>query len=212
MSIPHQGIKVNLSAQQRDFRLPRTFYARDTRLVARELLGKRVVRFLGRQRLAGIIVEAEAYAGTDDAASHAYRGRTSRNWPMFGSPGHAYVYFVYGMHWMFNIVAHEEDWPGAILIRALEPEAGLSVMCQHRGGKPTRVLTNGPAKLAQALAIDDALNGADLCTHGAITIESGLVIPDASIVCGPRLRVPGDEQAKTRLWRFWVRDNVYVSS
>ena len=132
-------------------RLPRSFYARPTPLVARDLLGRQLVRRFQGQRLAGLIVEAEAYTGNDEA-SHAHRGRTPRNRAMFGPPGGAYVYFIYGMHWMFNVVAHQRP-PGAVLIRALAPREGLDLMRAHRGGRPERLLTNGPARLAQALAI-----------------------------------------------------------
>jgi DNA-3-methyladenine glycosylase len=191
-------------------RLPRSFYARPTLVVAQDLLGRRLVRVLGDQRLAGRIVEVEAYAGADDAASHAYRGRTPRNAPMFGAPGHAYVYFIYGMHWMFNVVAHPDAPPGAVLIRALSPEEGLDVMRAHRGERSDKALTSGPARLAQALAIDGLLNGADLCAH-EIFIEPGAPPSDEAVACGPRVGVSGDERARTRPWRFWVRDNLYVS-
>jgi DNA-3-methyladenine glycosylase len=204
-------------------RLPRSFYARPTPAVARDLLGRRLVRVLhpgllaasadashrssagseGAQRLSGRIIEVEAYTGTEDAASHASRGRTARNAPMFGVPGHAYVYFIYGMHWMFNVVARENG-PGAVLVRALVPEEGLEVMRAHRGGQPDRLLTNGPARLAQALAIDSALNGADLCTHAEIFIEWGVPVTDAAVARGPRVGVSGDEAARTRPWRFWI--------
>jgi DNA-3-methyladenine glycosylase len=208
-------------------RLPRSFYARPTPIVARDLLGRRLVRVLdpghlsashghlptrdpakkGAQRLAGRIVEVEAYAGAEDAASHASRGRTLRNAPMFGIPGHAYVYFIYGMHWMFNVVARQ-DGPGAVLLRALVPEEGLEVMRAHRGGQPDSLLTNGPARLAQALAIDSALNGVDLCTYPEIFIEWGAPVSDLVIACGPRVGVSGDEQARTRPWRFWIKSDM----
>lgn len=190
-------------------RLPRNFYARPTPSVARDLLGRQLVRVFQGQRLAGLIVEAEAYIGNDEA-SHAHRGCTPRNAPMFGVPGGAYVYFIYGMHWMFNVVAHQRP-PGAVLIRALAPQEGLDVMRTRRGGQPDRLLTNGPARLAQALAIDKALNGVDLVTHPEIFIEPGAPPPDQAIACGPRVGVGGDELARTRPWRFWVRDEPFVS-
>ena len=113
--------------------LPRDFYAREPVVVAEDLLGQRLARVLDGVALSGRIVETEAYRGTEDAASHARMGRTDRNAPMFGPPGHAYVYFIYGMHWMFNISAHPQDSPGAVLIRALEPEGGIDVMSRLRG-------------------------------------------------------------------------------
>jgi len=190
-------------------RLPREFYARTPDIVARDLLGQRLVRIWEGQTLSGVIVEAEAYTG-DDAASHAYRGPTSRCAPMFGPPGRTYVYFIYGMHWMFNIAAHDETGPGAVLIRALEPRQGITAMQELRGGKLARLLTNGPARLAQALAIDGTLNDVDLCTHPQIMLLPGTISP-ADIACGPRLRVPGDAVAKSRPWRFWIRGNRYLS-
>jgi DNA-3-methyladenine glycosylase len=210
-------------------RLPRSFYARPTLEVARDLLGKRLVRILNSRaapqskspenvnaadatspnlhRLSGYIVEVEAYAGLDDLASHARSGRTERNAPMFGRPGHAYVYFVYGMHWMFNVVARK-DVPGAVLIRALSPVEGMSVMRDLRGGQPDRLLTSGPARLAQAFAIDGALSGIDLCTDSRISVEEGKPISDNLVVCGPRVGVSGDELARTRPWRFRVKSAV----
>jgi DNA-3-methyladenine glycosylase len=195
--------------------------------VARDLLGRRLVRVLSpptmqadaqgpgggelitperrSKRLSGRIVEVEVYAGSDDAASHAGRGRTPRNAPMFGRPGHAYVYFIYGMHWMFNIVARTRD-PGAVLVRGLAPEEGLNIMRKNRGGRPDALLTSGPARLAQALAIDDSLNGVDLCTHSEIFLEPGIPVPEDLVERGPRVGVTGDELARTRPWRFWVKD------
>ncbi len=184
------------------------FYARSPDVVARDLLGQRLVRIVDGQMLSGIIVEAEAYTG-DDEASHAHNGPTPRCAPMFGPPGHTYVYFIYGMHWMFNIAAHDATGPGAVLIRALEPLQGVETMHSLRGGKPWRWSTNGPARLAQALAIDGTLNDVDLCTHPHIMVLSGP--PPADIACGPRIRVPGDVVAKSRPWRFWVRGNKCVS-
>ncbi len=192
--------------------LQRTFYAREPVTVARALIGKHIVRIIDEQRLIGRIVEAEAYRGTGDAASHARPGQTRRNYPMFGPPGHAYVYFIYGMHWMFNVVAHPEETPGAILIRAIEPVVGIEVMRQLRGGQPDRSLTNGPARLAQALAIDRSLNDLDLCTDPALYIATGSLREGESIVAGPRVRVPGGEVAQGRPWRFWLKDNPWISN
>jgi DNA-3-methyladenine glycosylase len=196
-------------------RLPRSFYARPTLLVARALLGQRLVRVLDAGhapgRLAGCIVEVEAYTGADDAASHAYRGPTPRNAPMFGPPGHAYVYFIYGVHWMFNVVAHQDGpgaAPGAVLVRALLPQEGLAVMRERRGGRPDRDLANGPARLAQALGIDGRLNGVDLCAHPQLFIEPGTSLADEAVACGPRVGVGGDELAQARPWRFWLRDEA----
>ena len=192
--------------------LPRSFYARETVEVARDLIGKRIVRTLSATRLIGRIVEAEAYRGEDDPASHAHQGKTDRTVPMFGPPGYTYVYFIYGMHWMFNIVAHRESGPGAVLIRALEPECGIEVMQDHRGDRPLDKLTDGPAKLAQALAVDGDLNSLDLCDPAELTVIDGSLRPEESINAGPRIRVPGDAEAKAHPWRFWIEDNAFVSS
>jgi DNA-3-methyladenine glycosylase len=193
-------------------RLGRDFYAREPEAVARDLVGKILVRITDDVKLKGRIVEAEAYRGPGDAASHAYRGATSRNAPMFGPPGHTYVYFIYGVHWMFNISAHTGASPGAVLIRGLAPLEGLETMREHRGGKPDRLLTNGPARLTQALAIDDSLNDVDLCTSNVIYVVDGQVPSDYDVVSGPRVRVPGGEKAKSRPWRFWMEGHPYVSS
>lgn len=187
-------------------RLDRAFFARDTLTVARALLGQRLVRLLDGERLAGWIVEVEAYIGEDDLASHARFGRTRRNAPMYGPPGHAYVYFIYGMHYCLNVVTAQEGFPAAVLIRALEPLEGIETMRKQRGGVPDEQLTNGPARLCQALAIDRRFNGADLCTPDALLfIEEDTAVPDEAVVTGPRVGVRGDERARTVPWRFCVR-------
>jgi DNA-3-methyladenine glycosylase len=205
-------MKVNQPVGER---LSRTFYARSTVTVARALLGKRVVRVRDGQRLAGRIIESEAYAGASDAASHAHKGRTQRNAPMFGPPGHAYVYFIYGMHWMFNIVARSTDeqaTPGAVLIRALEPIEGIETMQALRGGRDRKQLTSGPARLCQALDIDRRFDAADLCAPDArLFVEQDAVLDEKAIATGPRVGVRGDQDALSRPWRFYMRDNPYVS-
>jgi DNA-3-methyladenine glycosylase len=131
---------------------------------------------------------------------------------MFGPPGHTYVYFIYGMHWLFNVVAHPHRPPGAVLVRALEPVEGLEVMRGLRGDKPRELLTNGPARLAQALDINGDLNDVDLCTHPALWIERGPGVPEAEVSTGPRVRVVGDESARARPWRFWIEGHPDLSS
>lgn len=192
-------------------RLERNFYERDTLTVARELLGKRLVRQLDGRRVSGRIVEVEAYIGREDKACHAARGRTPRNAAMFGPAGHAYVYFIYGMHYCFNIVTEREGFPAAVLVRALEPCEGIEIMRRRRRGRDGVELTNGPAKLCYALGIDRALNGADLCTGDELWVEEDLTIVDGEVLTGPRIGVKGDERALTVPWRFWVRDNPFVS-
>jgi DNA-3-methyladenine glycosylase len=193
-------------------RLLRHFYAREPAGVAHDLLGARLVRITSEGTRIGRIVETEAYRGPDDPASHAHRGQTARNFPMFGPPGHVYVYFIYGMHWMFNISAHPTSTAGAILIRALEPLEGLQLMERRRGEQRGYDLTNGPAKLAQALSIDAGLNDIDLCTDEALYVTAGELRAGEIITSGPRVRVTGDELARKRPWRFWLAGNPYVST
>ena len=192
-------------------RLGRDFYRRSTLTVAQELLGKRLVRVADGQRLSGIIVEVEAYIGEDDAACHAARGRTPRNEAMYGPPGHAYVYFIYGMHHCLNVVTEEEGFPAAVLIRALEPMEGLEIMRRHRPGKPDRELTNGPAKLCQALAIDKRFNRVDLCTSEVLFIEESRTVTQEEIEASPRIGIKADELARSVLWRFYIQSNDFVS-
>lgn len=195
-------------------RLPRDFYERDTLTVARELLGRRLVRVTDEARLAGLIVETEAYVGQDDAACHASRGRTPRNEVMFGPPGHAYVYFIYGMYHCLNAVTEGEGFPAAVLIRAIEPVEGVQIMRQHRPGRPDTQLTSGPGKLCQALAINRALNRADLCAGSVLFIEDsedGRPVPGSAVATGPRIGIRADETARTVPWRFHVRHNPFVS-
>jgi DNA-3-methyladenine glycosylase len=202
--------------------LPQSFYAHGAQLVAPDLLGKRLVRLLDGQRLSGIIVEAEAYCDTAerDLACHGDRannGRpTARTAVMFGPAGHAYVYFTYGMHWMFNIVTGDVDQANAVLIRALEPLEGLDVMSFLRPGQPPGSLTNGPGKLARALAIDQTLNGANLCSpNGVIWVEESEDAPPidpADICTGPRIGLGQTPEPWFSLpWRYWLRGNPFVS-
>ncbi len=194
-------------------RLSRDFFVRDTLTVARALLGQRLVRMLDGVRLSGRIVEVEAYIGEKDQASHARCGLTGRNAPMFGPPGHAYVYFIYGMHHCFNVVTERENYPAAVLIRALEPLEGIEVMRARRGGVPHVRLTNGPARLCQALNIDRRrFDGADLCAPDALLfIEKNGGVPDGAVATGPRVGVRGDATALSAPWRFCIRGSRHVS-
>jgi len=187
---------------------PRTFYERNTVRVAKELLGKVLVRRLNSTLLEGIIVETEAYRGRDDAASHAYRGPTKRNQVMFGEPGHAYVYFTYGMHYCLNVTTEPAGQPGAVLIRAAQPIKGIAEMKRRRRTDNVKDLSNGPAKLTQAFAITSTLNGHDL-TLGRKLYVTELFRPDPfTIVSGTRI---GIRVAVERRWRFFVKDNPFVS-
>ncbi len=191
--------------------IPRAFYARSALEVAPDLLGAILVRELDGQRLAGRIVEVEAYLGGEDAASHAFRGPTPRNRSMFGPPGHAYVYLIYGVHHCLNIVTGPEGDGQAVLIRALEPLEGIELIRVNRRGVAHRQLTNGPGKLCQALAIDRRLDGHDLCLGETLWLEPGPQ-PEESICAGPRVGVRGDDLALNRPWRFYLKGNPYVSS
>jgi DNA-3-methyladenine glycosylase len=185
-------------------RLPRAFYERDSVTVARALLGQRVVRVLEGQRVGGLICETEAYGGADDGASHAHR-RTPRSAIMFGPPGYAYVYFIYGMHFCLNAVTEAEGQPGAVLIRALVPDEGVMLVRGRRGGISERnalSLTGGPGKLCHALGIARAQNGIDLTASEGLSIEAGVAVADEQVEITPRIGVRGDEIARGRLWRF----------
>jgi DNA-3-methyladenine glycosylase len=192
-------------------RLDLSFYHQPTLQMARGLLGKQLVRVLNGQRLSGLIVETEAYIGETDKACHASRGRTPRTEVMYGPPGHAYVYFIYGMHHCFNVVTEEEGFPAAVLVRALEPLEGLEWMRRHRPGRPDGQLTNGPGKLCAALAIDRTLNGVDLCTNQVFFIEEGRTVADGEIATSPRIGIRSDEVAMSRPWRFYIKGNRCVS-
>lgn len=206
--------------------LGRDFFARDTLTVARELLAQRLVRVLDGERLAGRIVEVEAYVGEEDRACHARSGRTERNASMYGPPGHAYVYFVYGMHHCLNVVTEREGFPAAVLVRALEPLEGIEAMrsrrwperghvvsvVEGRGGRADVELLGGPARLCQALGIDRRFDGVDLCAPGAhLFVERAAAVPDEAVAAGPRVGVRGDGAALVAPWRFYLRDSRYVS-
>ena len=148
------------------------------------------MRCIDGQRLGGRISEVEAYIGEDDKASHAARGRTDRNRPMYGAPGLAYVYFIYGMYFCLNVVTEREGLPAAILIRGIEPDEGVDLMAARRAGQPVGNLASGPGKLCQALAIDRALNGHDLTIGRALWIEPGEPVADAAVLATPRDQRP----------------------
>jgi DNA-3-methyladenine glycosylase len=187
--------------------LPRSFFARPTLTVARALLGQRLVRREGdRSRLAGLIAETEAYIGPDDLGCHARAGRTQRNHSLWGPPGHAYVYFTYGMHWMLNFVTEQDGFPAAVLIRALLPVEGIERM-RRRRNRPDHELVDGPAKICQALAIDGRQDGLDLCLPASVLcVEPAPPIAEEDVTLGPRVglnNVP--EPWKSIAWRFRIR-------
>lgn len=184
--------------------LPTKFYNRPTLTVARELLGARLVHISNGQKLVGLITETEAYFGFDDLASHAKAGRTIRTDPMFGPPGHAYVYFTYGNHWMLNAVTEQEGFPAAVLIRAIQPIEGVDVMMERRQGRDTF----GPGKLTQALGITKIQNYANLTEAGSsLRIEAGIFVPDKSVTIGPRVGLnTTPEPWFSKPWRFKVNN------
>ncbi|MDI6892784.1 MAG: DNA-3-methyladenine glycosylase [Actinomycetota bacterium] len=187
--------------------LERSFYARDTRTVARELLGKALVHRLPEGTVSGRIVETEAYFGDGDPASHASRGRTPRNSIMFGQPGYAYVYLNYGMHCLLNVVTEEKGTPGAVLIRALEPLEGIDLMFRRRPVKVLRELTSGPAKLTQAMGIKLSCNGADLTGKELFICASG---QKRSFLIKLSKRI-GISVAENALLRYYIEGNEFVS-
>ncbi|GAB4321402.1 MAG: DNA-3-methyladenine glycosylase [Candidatus Zixiibacteriota bacterium] len=172
-----------------------------------DLLGRRLIVQDQGGLVGGVIVETEAYIGEDDPACHAARGRTPRTEVMYGPPGHAYVYFTYGNHWMLNVVAEPRDFPAAVLIRAIEPTDGLEVMKQRRNGVPERNLTNGPGKLTAALGITGQDNGADLRTSRIRIIGSRP--RNVSVATSGRV---GVADAADVPWRFFVEGNPWVSA
>ena len=194
-------------------------YGHSARRVAVDLLGTRLVSNVTGTRVAGIIVETEAYFDDPqpDLACPGDRvngGRpTSRTEIMFGPPGYAYVYFTYGIHWMFNVVTGIEGEANAVLIRALEPVEGLEWMRRRRPGRDMNEWTNGPAKLSQSLAIGGSLNGACLfADDSVIWIEESRVDPDFEVQSGPRIGLGKTPEPWFSVpWRYWIRGNSYVS-
>jgi DNA-3-methyladenine glycosylase len=199
----------------RTVRLGRDFYTRaDTLRVARELLGKRlVVPAAGGERVSGRIVETEAYLGVEDRAAHSYGGRrTRRTETMFGVGGRAYVFFVYGMHHQFNVVAGPAGLPHAVLVRAVEPEEGVELMRARRPVSKERELTNGPGKLCRALGLDLTFDGEDLTTGVRVWLEeTGQTFGPKQLATGPRIGIDYAAEDALKPWRFWVKGNEYVS-
>lgn len=180
--------------------LNREFFSRPAPLVAKALLGKFLVRRLGGREVAVMITETEAYDGFGDKGSHAYRGKTSRTWPMFGPAGYWYIYFTYGMHWLLNVVAREENYPAAVLIR------GAQYFGQPGGRDKTLTILNGPARLTRFLKITGSLNAKPACRSSGLWLEDrGIKISAARIKTGPRIGIDyaGPYWAR-RHWRFWL--------
>ena len=183
--------------------LPCNFYNRPTLTVARELIGARLVRILNGKKLVGLITETEAYISEKDLACHAKAGRTPRTAVMYGPPGHAYIYFTYGNHWMLNVVTEREGFPAAVLIRAVQPIEGEEIMLRRRSGRDTF----GPGKLTQAMGITKSENGLDLTeSASSLRIEAGQAVPNSLVTKGPRVGLNSTpEPWKSKPWRFLVK-------
>lgn len=190
-------------------KLPRSFYEQSTVDVAKQLLGKYLVRKHPDGDSIGRIVETEAYIGPQDLACHAAKGRTKRTEVMFGAAGHAYVYFIYGFYHMLNLVTEAKDYPAAVLIRAVEPLQGVELMKQRRRSETLRNLASGPGKLCQAFAIDRSLNGADLC--GKILYIEDRREPAPKFQATARIGVDYAGTWKDKPFRFLVRGSEFVS-
>jgi DNA-3-methyladenine glycosylase len=188
-------------------RLPRPFFARDPVTLARDLLGRVLFYRTPEGLLAGHIVETEAYTGADDPASHAFRGRTARNAVMFGPAGHAYVYFTYGMHYCLNVTAEASGTAGAVLLRALEPLAGVEIMRARGDRGAARRLLSGPGKIGRAFGLTLADNGRDF-TRGPLGLAAGSPVADRDVGVSRRI---GITRAVDRPYRFVVIGSPSVS-
>lgn len=181
--------------------LPRKFYSRDTVTVAKELLGKKLIRNVEGHTISGIITETEAYGHSDDPASHAFRKKTDRNKAMFEEVGCAYVYFTYGMYFCFNVVARNpRTQAGAVLIRAIQPQNGIEIMKKNRHKVDEQNLANGPAKITQAFGITKKHYGLDLTANPELYITEG-IRKNRKILANPRI---GIRKAVDNLWNFKI--------
>jgi len=195
-------------------KIEHSFYARpDVLQIAQELLGKVLVSFQDGMLTSGMIVECEAYTGEQDKAAHVYGGkRTKRTEKMYGDAGHAYIYFCYGIHHLINVVTHSKGVPHAVLLRALEPVEGIDIMMARRKKlKLDYTLTRGPGSLCQAMGIHTRQNGVSLLGDDIWIEDRGIVIPEKEITCGPRIGVDYAGADALLPYRFWIKNNKYVS-
>jgi len=200
---------ASLATVNSALKLPRSFYEQSTIEVAKQLLGKYLVRKHPAGSTIGRIVEAEAYIGPQDLACHASKGRTKRTEVMFGPAGHAYVYYIYGFYNMLNLVTESKDYPAAVLIRAVEPVEGIELMESRRRNRVLHNLASGPGKLCQAFDIDRALNGADLCGNVLFVEDRGE--PPPKFQAKPRIGVDYAGKWKDKPFRFLIRGSEFVS-
>jgi DNA-3-methyladenine glycosylase len=192
-------------------KLKMSFYRRDTKIVAKELLGKTLVRVYKGRRIAGIITEVEAYLGVKDRAAHSYGDRrTPRTEIMYGEGGHAYIYFIYGMYYCFNVVTQTKEIPEAVLVRALEPVEGIELMKKFRQKEHLKDLTTGPGKLAEALHLTRELNGEKLDSK-VLFIEDSLPVPKNLIIKKPRIGVDYAGAHALHPLRYYIKNNIYIS-
>lgn len=187
-----------------------TFCQKDPVTVAKNILGAYLIRETSEGIIKGRIVEVEAYGGFHDAGSHISKGVTARTKIMLDTPGLAYVYIIYGMYHCLNLVAHTENQAGAVLIRAVEPLEGLEIMKQRRGLSVTKNVCNGPGKLCQAFGITKADNG-HLLSEQPLYIVKGAPLPEEQVAATPRVNIDYAGEAKEWLWRFYIKDNPYIS-
>jgi len=192
--------------------LPVSFYSRSTLKVLEDLIGKVLVRKSEEGSTSGIIVEAEAYTGEDDPASYAFTGRTKRSEIMYGPPGRAFVHFTYGMHHMLNLITEREEFPAAILIRALEPREGISLMKKRRKIEELFNLCSGPAKICQAFGIDRSHNGVSLfSSRSPLFIKDGARREKGKKELIWKSRI-GIQEGKERLWRAYLKASPFISA
>ena len=183
--------------------LPRSFFNRKTLKVASDLLGKQLVKIDTEGTISGIVNDVEAYVGTTDLACHAHSGRTKRNLIMWGKPGFTYIYLIYGIHWLLNFETEEDGVPAAVLLRGIVPIEGQQMMLMRRKGKLCN-LTNGPARICQALNLSGKDSGKDLCnSKSSLFLKPGIQIPAEHIKCTPRIGINSvPEPWKSIPWRY----------
>jgi DNA-3-methyladenine glycosylase len=198
-----------MEAKEKRIILDRSFFARYSLEVAQDILGYILVRKSSEGITSGIIVEVEVYRGEDDPASFAYRGKTKRSEPLYGPPGTAFVYLTYGMYYLLNIITENENFPAAILIRAVEPLEGIELMKHRRKTDNIYNLASGPGKLTQAFDIDLSLNGVDITSpFSELYIREEKKLKEKELVWRPRI---GIKEGTDRLWRVYIKNNPFIS-